>query len=68
MLVGVGLVAGAACAVLAVAPAWFSRGGGRPGIGLLILLLSVAVAGLISSLIAARAALRGRLLESLAVE
>jgi hypothetical protein len=54
--------------VLAVAPAWFSRGGSRPGIGLLILLLSVAVAGLISSLIAARAALRGRLLESLAVE
>ncbi len=41
---------------------------GLPGIGLLILLLSVAVAGLISSLIAARAALRGRLLESLAVE
>jgi ABC-type antimicrobial peptide transport system permease subunit len=68
LLVGVGLVAGAACAVLAVAPAWFSRGGSRPGIGLLILLLSVAVAGLISSLIAARAALRGRLLESLAVE
>ena len=68
LLVGVGLLTGVGCAVLAVAPAWFSRGGSRPGIGLLMLLLSVAIAGLISSLIAARAALRGRLLEALAAE
>ena len=68
LLVGVGLLAGAGCALLAVAPAWVSRGGTRPGIGLLALLLSVAIAGLISAVIAARAALRGRLLEALAAE
>jgi len=68
LLVGVGLLAGAGCALVAVAPAWSSRGGGRPGAGLLILLLSVAIAGLLSSLIAARAALRGRLLDGLAAE
>ena len=68
LLVGVGLLAGAGCAVLAVAPAWFSRGGSRPGVGLLILLVAVAIAGLVSSTIAARAALRGRLLEALAAE
>ncbi len=68
LLVGVGLLAGAGCALLAVAPAWFSRGGSRPGIGLLLLLLSVAIAGVMSSLIATRVALRGRMLDALAAE
>jgi len=68
LLVGAGLLTGTACAVLAVAPAWFSRGGSRPGIGLAILLVSVAIAGMMSSAIAARAALRGRLLDGLSAE
>jgi putative ABC transport system permease protein len=68
LLVGVGLLAGAGCALLAVAPAWFSRGGSRPGAGLFFLLVAVAIAGVVSSLIATRVALRGRLLDALAAE
>ena len=68
LLVGVGLLTGVGCAVLAVAPAWFSRGGSRPGAGLLILLVAVAGAGVLSSAIATRAALRGRMLDALAAE
>jgi putative ABC transport system permease protein len=68
LIVGVGLLAGTGCAVLAVAPAWFSRGGTRPGAGLMILIVAVALSGVLSSLIAARAALRGRLLDALATE
>ncbi|MDQ3213913.1 MAG: ABC transporter permease [Acidobacteriota bacterium] len=68
LLLGVGLAAGAGSAVLAVAPAWFSRGGVRPGAGLLALLLAVAAAGLLSSFIATRAALRGNMLEALRAE
>ena len=68
LLVGVGLLTGVGCAVLAVLPAWFSRGGSRPGAGLLILLVAVAGAGVLSSAIATRAALRGRMLDALAAE
>jgi len=68
LLLGVGLAAGAGSAVLAVAPAWLSRGGVRPGAGLLALLLAVAAAGLLSSFIATRAALRGNMLEALRAE
>ncbi len=68
LVIGVGLLTGAGCAVLAVAPAWLSRGGTRPGIGLLMLLVAVAIAGVVSSLIATRAALRGGLLDALAAE
>jgi hypothetical protein len=68
LLVGVGLLAGTGCAVLAVAPAWFSRGGTRPGVGLFLLLVAVAIAGLVSSLIATRAALQGGMLDALAAE
>ncbi len=68
LLVGAGVVAGTACAVIAVAPAWFGHEGTGPGIGLLFLLISVIVAGLLSSIIAVRAALRGRMLEALSAE
>ena len=68
LLVGAGLLAGGGCALLAVSPAWFSRGGSRPGIGLFFLLLSVAIAGVVSSAIATRIALRGRMLDALAAE
>jgi ABC-type antimicrobial peptide transport system permease subunit len=68
LLLGVGLAAGAGCAALAVAPAWFGHGGMVPGPGLIALLIAVAVAGLVSSMIATRAALRGNLLEALRAE
>ncbi len=68
LLLGAGLIAGVACAALAVAPAWLGRGGAAPGRGLLLLLIAVAAAGLLSSLIATRAALRGTLLSALRVE
>lgn len=68
LLLGAGLLSGAACAALAVAPAWLGRGGALPGPGLLLLLIAVAVAGLVSSLVATRAAVRGNLLEALRAE
>jgi ABC-type antimicrobial peptide transport system permease subunit len=68
LIVGVGLAAGAACAALAVAPAWLGHGGTLPGPGLIALLAAVAAGGLVSSMIAARAALRGNMLEALRAE
>ncbi len=68
LLLGAGLIAGVACAALAVAPAWLGRGGAAPGQGLLLLLVAVAAAGLLSSILATRAALRGTLLSALRVE
>jgi hypothetical protein len=68
LLLGAGLAAGAACAALAVAPAWLGRGGALPGPALLVLLPGVAIAGLLSSMIAARAALAGNMLAALRAE
>jgi putative ABC transport system permease protein len=68
LLLGAGLAAGVAGATLAVAPAWMGRGGSRPGLALAWLLVSVAAAGVVSSFIATRAALSGRMLESLRAE
>ena len=65
LLLGTGLVAGAACAAIAVAPAWFGRGGSAPGVGLALLLVAVLAAGLVSAVIATRAALSGAVLEGL---
>jgi ABC-type lipoprotein release transport system permease subunit len=67
-LLAAGLVAGAGCAMIAIAPAWLGRGGGGPGAGLALLLAGVAVAGLLSAAVATRAALGGRLLEALRAE
>jgi putative ABC transport system permease protein len=67
-LLGVGLAAGAACAAIAIAPAWLGRGGSVPGPGLFALLGAVLVAGLVSSAIATRAALKGNMLEALRAE
>ena len=44
------------------------RGAAVPGPGLLGLLMAVAIAGLLSSLVATRAALGGTLLDALRVE
>jgi len=63
-----GLAAGAGCALIAVAPAWLARSGSRPGVGLALLLLAVAAAGIVSAAVATRAAVSGRLLEALRAE
>jgi hypothetical protein len=68
LLLAAGLAAGAICAALAIAPAWLGRGGALPGIGLAVLLAGVLVAGLVSSWIATRAALRGNVLAALRAE
>lgn len=68
LLLGAGLGAGALSAALAVTPAWLGRTGTRPGGTLLVLLGGVALAGVLSSMLAARAALRSNLLESLRAE
>ena len=69
VLLGLGLAAGAASAFVAIAPAALERGARlpiTPGGGLL--LLAVLAAGLLSSLIATRAALRAPLVGSLRSE
>ena len=67
-LVGAGVLAGAGCAAIAIAPAWLGRGGSLPSVGLLLLLAAVVVSGVVSSAIATRAALRGRMLDALRAE
>ncbi len=67
-LLGAGMAAGTGCAAIAIAPAWLGRGGSLPGVGLVLLLAAVVVAGLVSSAIATRAALGGRILEALRAE
>lgn len=63
-----GVVTGTVCALIAIAPAIASRGGGYslPSVGLL--LLAVLASGVVSSLIAVWASVRSPLLESLRTE
>ena len=69
LLLGWGLAVGTACALVAIAPAVADRGGRLPmGSGGGLLLFAVFVAGLLSSLVATRAALRTPLLEALRAE
>jgi hypothetical protein len=69
VLVGAGLLAGAACAALAIAPALIERGGRLPiTSGGVLLLVSVFVVALLSSIAAMAAATRAPLLESLRAE
>jgi ABC-type antimicrobial peptide transport system permease subunit len=63
-----GLVAGVACALIAVIPAWLSHGGGGPGARLMLLVAAIAIAGVISAAAATRAAVSGRLLDALRAE
>ena len=67
-VLGTGMAAGAGCAAIAIAPAWLGRGGALPGAGLVLLLAAVGVAGVLSSAIATRAALSGRMLDALRAE
>jgi putative ABC transport system permease protein len=69
LLLGWGLAAGAFCAAVAIAPVVLERGGRLPGAaGAGLLLIAVFTAGLLSSVIATRAALRAPLLEALRAE
>ena len=68
LLLGAGLGAGVLSALLAVAPAWAMRGAGGPGPVLAALLGGVILAGVLSSVFATRAALRGPMLDALRSE
>ena len=63
-----GLFTGCVCALLAIAPVFFSRHAQLPGISLGVLLLAVLISGLTASIIATWAALRSPLLPALHVE
>jgi putative ABC transport system permease protein len=67
-VLGAGVIGGSVCAAIAVAPAWLGHGGALPSFGLAGLLAAVIVVGFVSSVIATRAALRGRVLEGLRAE
>ncbi len=60
-----GLITGTVCALLAIAPVFFERGGRLPNISLGVLLLAVLISGLTASLIATWAALKSPLLPAL---
>jgi ABC-type antimicrobial peptide transport system permease subunit len=63
-----GLVIGTVCALLAISPVFFERGGRLPNVSLGLLLLAVLISGLIASLVATWAALRSPLLPALRAE
>jgi ABC-type lipoprotein release transport system permease subunit len=69
LLLAGGLLAGAACAALAITPAVMERGGRLPlTSGTALLLFAVFATGLLSSLVATRAATRAPLLDALRSE
>jgi ABC-type lipoprotein release transport system permease subunit len=63
-----GVITGAGCALLAIAPILLERGGSLPVFSLTLLLIGVLAAGLLTSLLAAAAALRSALLPALRAE
>ena len=68
LLLFCGLVTGGVCALLAIAPMFFARGGRLPNISLGFLLLAVLISGLTASLVATWATLRSPLLPALRAE
>ncbi|MBI3652264.1 MAG: FtsX-like permease family protein [Acidobacteria bacterium] len=68
LLLVCGLVTGTACALLAIAPAYLSRGGQLVSLSLGLWLCAVLVTGLCASLLATLAALRSPLLPALRAE
>ena len=68
LLLGWGLAIGAACALIAIAPAIAGRGRSSAISAGALLLVTVFFAGLLSSVVATRAALRGPLVEALRSE
>ena len=63
-----GVMVGTACALVAIAPAWWERGGGVPVISLAALLAVVVVTGLAASLAATVVVFRSPLLQALRTE
>ena len=63
-----GLAIGFVCALLAIGPVFFERGGRLPNISLGLLLLAVLLSGALASLVATLAVLRSPLLPSLRAE
>ena len=63
-----GLITGAVCALLAIAPVLFSRHAQLPSVSLGMLLLGVLISGLTASLVGTWAALRSPLLAALRAE
>lgn len=63
-----GLMTGTTCALVAITPVIFSRGGHPPTLALGLLLLAVLASGLAASLLATAVALRAPLLSSLRAE
>lgn len=63
-----GVAIGSLCALLAIAPVFFERGGRLPNVSLGLLLLAVLVSGALASLVATLAALRSPLLPALRAE
>jgi hypothetical protein len=68
LLLLLGLGTGTICAVLAIAPVLFERGGRLPNISLGFLLVAVLISGLAASLVATWSALRSPLLAGLRSE
>ncbi len=68
LLLLLGLATGTVCALLAIAPVFFDRGGRLPNISLGFLLVAVLLSGLAASLSATWAALRSPLLPALRAE
>lgn len=68
LLLVCGLLTGIVCALLAIAPVFFSRGGQLPNLSLGVLLLAVLLSGLVASLAATAAALRSPLIPALRAE
>ncbi|HKG47445.1 MAG TPA: FtsX-like permease family protein [Pyrinomonadaceae bacterium] len=68
LMLMLGLAVGFVCALLAIAPVLFERGGRLPNISLGLLLLAVLLSGAIASLVATLAALRSPLLPALRAE
>jgi len=68
LLLFCGVVTGSVCALLAIAPVFFSRHAQWPGFSLGLLLLAVLLSGLTASIIATWAALRAPLLPALRAE
>ncbi len=67
-LLACGLLTGAVCAVMAIAPVFFERAGRGPGVYLGFLLLAVLISGLLASILATWATLKSPLLPALRAE
>ncbi|MGH9875251.1 MAG: ABC transporter permease, partial [Pyrinomonadaceae bacterium] len=68
LLLCCGLITGTVCALLAIAPVFFTRHAQLPSVALGLLLLGVLVSGLTASVVATWAALRSPLLPALRAE